>query len=110
EAWASFIEASEGKSVIAPDDQALAEAMAGAVRAHRGASRLLEMARGVEVPLAWTDAASGMRCKGKVDLVADVAGNIVLADLKTTTDASPREFSRSIASWSMHVQAAHYMA
>ena len=31
-------------------------------------------------------------------------------DLKTTTDASPKGFAKSVASFRYHVQAAHYLA
>lgn len=45
--------------------------------------------------------------KCKMDWLPDVGNAIV--DLKTTTDASLDEFSRSIANWKYHRQAAYYL-
>ena len=48
----------------------------------------------------------GVDCKGRLDYVVDD----VIVDLKTTEDASPAAFARSIANYRYHVQAAHYLA
>lgn len=107
---AAFELESIGKRVISASDAALAESIRDAVRAHPAAAGLIAKASGFEVPLAWTDEESGVACKGKVDMVCRVAGSTILCDLKTTQNASVRDFARSIATWSLHAQAAHYMA
>jgi exodeoxyribonuclease VIII len=53
----------------------------------------------------WTDTATGMRCKCRPDWYY---GSTVV-DIKTTTDASPQAFARSVATFAYHVQAAHYL-
>jgi hypothetical protein len=56
-----------------------------------------------EQPMIWDQ--HGVRCKAKADAIAP--GMIV--DLKTTIDAGPREFQRSVATFGYHIQAAHYL-
>ena len=51
---------------------------------------------------------TGLQCKCRPDWISADGG--ILVDLKTTEDASPREFQRSIAKWRYHVQAGWYMA
>ena len=47
----------------------------------------------------------GVKCKAK----ADAIGDGVVIDLKTTIDAAPHEFQRSIATFGYFRQAAHYL-
>ncbi len=103
-------EASIGaRQIVTYDEAVTAEAIAEAVKAHPAAAGLLRAQVGIEAPVFWADETTGVQCKGRVDLVAKVGGRTLLVDLKTTGDASPEEFMRSIAKWSLHVQAAHYL-
>jgi hypothetical protein len=53
---------------------------------------------------------NGIQIKGRPDLVAkDSEGNIVVVDVKTTTDASIEHFSKDIAAYKYHLQAAFYL-
>lgn len=54
---------------------------------------------------------TGLLLKGRIDLFNfDRAKNEVsIADIKTTDDASPGEFARSVRKWGYHRQAAYYM-
>ena len=53
---------------------------------------------------------TGLLRKGRMDVVAtDDAGLTTIADVKTTNDASPEEFARTIATWGYHRQAAYYI-
>ena len=47
----------------------------------------------------------GIECRCRPDAVTERG---VIVDLKTTRDASPEEFARSIAQYRYHVQAAFY--
>jgi exodeoxyribonuclease VIII len=53
----------------------------------------------------WTDATTGVECKCRPDWLTS---NLIV-DLKTTEDASPRGFQRSVANYRYHVQAAWYL-
>lgn len=67
-----------GKAIIKADELDLVRAQAAAVRAHPAAMRVLEGRH--EVALQWTDAATGLACKG----LADSLSPGFLADLKGT--------------------------
>lgn len=59
-----------------------------------------------QVSLVWDDPETGVRCKGRIDIMCD--GSI--CDLKTTYDASPSGFSRHMVKFNYHCQAALYVA
>lgn len=100
-AWEESIAAS-GAEVVKPElyfaaiksrDSILADAIAG------------PMVRGgyAEQLITWTDAATGIECRGRVDHV-----NGCLSDLKTTRSVSPRLFNADIARYGYHAQIAYY--
>jgi exodeoxyribonuclease VIII len=79
--------------------------MLESLMAHPAASRI--MTDGLsEVSLRWTDSATGLACKSRADYW--VKTTRLVADLKSTEDASPRAFARSCAQWRYHVQDAQY--
>lgn len=87
--------------------------MRDAVLGNELACQLLDNAE-TEASYYWTDAKSGVDCKARLDLIV---GNPMLprwercvVDLKTTTDASPKEFQRSAYNMGYHLQMAHYLA
>lgn len=61
----------------------------------------------VELSVVWRDAATGVLCKARFDRLSTRFRTI--ADLKTTTDASEREFARSIYTYGYHRQGAFYL-
>jgi hypothetical protein len=83
---------------------ALALNMADAVRQHPYAAALLSHGK-AEQSFWADDLATGLRVKARPDWY--FGGTIV--DLKTCTDASPNGFARACATFSYHVQAAHYL-
>lgn len=108
ETWEAFAAENVGRTVLKRDDHTLCLALRDAVRAHPLARSLLAAAAAHrEVSLVWTDEESGVTCKARADLAAPAAA--IVADLKTTTDASPGAFGRSVFNFGYHRQAAHYM-
>jgi len=107
DAFASFEASAAGKTVITADDAEVVMAMGRSVMRHPGAAMLLGLAGKAETTHMWTDATYGVECKCRPDWLTDDASIIV--DLKTTRDASPRGFKRSIADYRYHVQAGWYM-
>jgi hypothetical protein len=97
--------ASAGIEAVTASDMLTANCMADAVRQHPYAAALLVDGK-AEQSFWWTDTATGMRCKCRPDWYY---GSTVV-DIKTTTDASPQAFARSVATFAYHVQAAHYLA
>lgn len=99
-----------GRLPLLRDDYDRAYAMAEAVLSHPVAGALFDPARGrPEQTLVWRDEATGVMCRAMVDHLPHDDGRPILADLKTTTDASPREVSKTVAKWGYHCQAAWYL-
>lgn len=92
---------------LAGDAYDLCIALRDAVQAHSLARSLIQEAAGRELSLVWDDLYTGAACKARLDGLARSIGAIV--DLKTTTDASPREYTRSLHKWGYHRQAAFYL-
>ena len=81
--------------------------MAASVRRHKFGAALLKNAI-VESSIFWTDFVTQCHCKCRPDLLLPEMG--VIADLKTTTDASEIGFAKSAGNFGWHRQAAHYIA
>ena len=94
-----------GIEVVSSLDWALAGKLAQAVRRHPVANELLSNGK-AEQSFWWTDLDTELRCKCRPDWMC----RETVIDLKTTTDASPAGFARSVAKFRYHVQQAHYMA
>ena len=94
-----------GIEPVIESDLEQAQRMASAVRFHPYAAELLSAGK-AETSIWWDDPHTGLRCKCRPDWI----NGRVCIDLKTTTDASPKGFAKSVASFRYHVQDAHYMA
>lgn len=105
--YEKFIADLAGRQPIARDDLARCGHISIAVHEHPFAGLLLKSPGPVEITGIWTDATTGQLCKLRADKLAEEYGTIV--DLKTTDDASPDGFERSILKYGYHVQAAMYL-
>lgn len=57
----------------------------------------------------WTDPATGILCKCRPDWVHRLGdGRVILLDVKTTTDADPKAFAKTVLQYGYHRQAAWY--
>jgi hypothetical protein len=107
ESYAAFEAAAAGKTVITADDAEVVMAMGRSIMRHPGAAMLLGLPGKAETTHMWTDANYGVECKCRPDWLTDDGS--IMVDLKTTRDASPRGFMRSIADYRYHVQAGWYL-
>jgi len=107
EAWAAFEAEANGRTVLSREDADLVMHMGRAVLGHPAAALLLNMNGEAETTHMWTEPTTGLQCKCRPDWLTKHG---IMVDLKTTEDASPREFRRSIAKWRYHVQAGWYTA
>lgn len=105
-AWkdAVFKAKRDGLTVIAPKMLAKAQALAIAISKHPEASRLLAAATDYEIS-AYADHPSGATVRARFDLV----GPSFIADIKTTRDADPDNFGRSMHAYGYHISAANYL-
>jgi hypothetical protein len=105
--WEAFTTAATGRTVLPKADADLVMRMAHSVFSHPAAAMLLALPGKAETTHMWTDAATGLECKCRPDWLTDDCR--LLVDLKTTEDASPRGFSRSIVQWRYFLQASWYL-
>lgn len=106
DAYAAFLAEAGGRLVLSAPEWATVTGMASGFRAHPLAPRLFEGAA-IELAMSWEDAATGCPCKGKMD-GARLADGVIL-DVKTTPDASPHAFVRSVVNYSYGLQMAAYL-
>lgn len=81
--------------------------MRDAVYAHHAANKLMTGAKGkAEQSAYWYDPETGELCRCRPDYWREDGW---LIDLKTTNDASPEGFAKSVANWRYHIQAPYYV-
>ena len=91
--WASFQADNLDKQILTMDDGERVEAIRNAVFTHPFAKEILSEGRS-ELTIVWDDEETDLKCKGRIDWIP--SGNKrVIAELKTTRDASTKGFTRS---------------
>ena len=105
-AWkdAVFAAKRDGLTVISGQMLAKAQSMAAAVAAHPEASRLLTAATATEVS-AYALHPSGAMVRARFDAICPES----VIDIKTTRDADPENFGRSMHAYGYHISAAVYL-
>jgi hypothetical protein len=103
--WDAWDAENAGKLIISAESFALIEAMHAALMKNPDAAELLGEGDS-EVTLRWTDEETGLRCKARADRW--LRRRRIMADLKTTDDASERGFGRSVVRYGYDVTHAHY--
>jgi exodeoxyribonuclease VIII len=97
----------DGKEIITADEYAQLQGMRDAVMAHPAAAGLLTSVPGrAEVSAYWNDPITGALCRCRPDFWR---ADGILVDLKTTDDASPDAFAKSLYNWRYHVQHPFYI-
>ncbi|HHE3631934.1 TPA: PD-(D/E)XK nuclease-like domain-containing protein [Pasteurella multocida] len=93
----------EDKEILTQDEFEQINAMRESVLAHYSASKLLSQGK-PETSIFWKDEI-GVECRCRPDFIHSTG---VIVDLKTTNDASPKGFAKSVAEYRYHVQDAYY--
>lgn len=107
--YKEFAAENRGKEILTSAEMAKCEGMMSAVHDHPLARELMSGAGMNEVSIRWTDEASGLLCKARLDRIKqDFAGWDVIADLKSTRDAGRFAFGKSITTYGYYIQNAFY--
>ena len=104
--WDAFCAENAGAEIVTAEEGEMLTGMVASVRAHPAANALLSGPGIAEGSAYWVDEYSGELCRCRPDFYRQDLGIIV--DLKSTEDASPKEFARSIAKYRYQVQSAFY--
>lgn len=102
----AFMLENEGKEALLPKDWHGAVAIAKAVQSDREAASILESGH-PEVTFIWKHLGTGLLCKGRIDW-CDWDKRLLLTDLKTARDITPRAFFQSAARYHYHTRMAWY--
>ena len=97
----------QGREVIQAHDYKQAYDVYNAIQRHPRAKELLTACLFEQV-IIWHDLITGVLCKARVDVISNPALGY-LADLKTTKDASPKAFVRTVINLGYHRQAYKYL-
>jgi hypothetical protein len=103
--WKAWQASAKGKTLLTDEQVDLLMLMTESVMSHPAASAILRLEGEAEQTYMWTDDATGEECKCRPDWHVD--GMVV--DLKTTIDASPEGFAKSVNNFRYHVQANWYL-
>lgn len=106
-AWKEFCELHPGKTVIKPEQYTRAMRQRDAVWRIKDVAEALSAGR-PEVSAYWYDPETRALCRCRPDWVHDAGSGVILLDVKTCGDASPREFERQCARMDYHRQDAFY--
>ena len=93
--------------LLKPETAKVVRDIAEAVRAHPVAKQMLQGAV-TEVSRFWEEP-FGLKCKCRVDALPIGGWSDFVVDLKTTVNADPKDFVRSVHRWGYHRQAAFYL-
>lgn len=102
----------DGKTPLLPQDYAVVEAMAQALRRHPVAGALFSLETGMpEHSLFWRDAETGIMCRAMLDWLRHrhASRRLVIPDYKTAISASPERFEKAMWDYDYHRQAAWYL-
>lgn len=109
-AFAEFVANSAGKTIIAADDMVSVKRIRDAVL-NKKTSRILLNNGLPEHELYWIDVDTGVSCKGKLDYLIEPCDQFpsgLIIDLKTTVNAEPNDFAKSIYTFGYYNQLAFY--
>ncbi|MGP9633753.1 PD-(D/E)XK nuclease-like domain-containing protein [Halomonas sp. AOP43-A1-21] len=109
--WSDVVEewnANNGHRTILSDaEYSLVIAMRDSVMAHPAAAKIMRMQGVAEQSIYWRDEETGELCRVRPDWW--VPAKRLMADVKTTDDASREGFMKSISKWRYHVQHPFYL-
>jgi hypothetical protein len=103
-AWDAFEAEHDGKTILKRDEWALVQAITKRVGADPIAREWLSLDKAlIERPITWTDAATGLQCKGRPDVV-----HSAIVDVKSTSTIDERAFRAQAARLGYFGQLAFY--
>jgi len=109
EIWAKFQEDNKEKDILKADEYDTCRKMAASAHRNPIIEELVAEKGYTELSFVWTDSDTGTLCKGRCDRFSRLWGNSVIADLKTTENASEDAWIREVVKYQYHAQGAFYL-
>lgn len=106
EAWDGLVAEWGEENIIQPKAQANLRGMQASLLSDPEISKILKLVTEVELTLTWEE--GGVQCKAKLDMYSEPLKAVL--DIKTTQDASRSGFQKTIAKFSYHLSAQHYLS
>mgnify|MGYP001377517729 FL=1 len=105
----AFVAEHKGKIILNPSDAYVVDQMMLSLREHPFSASLVngELKGKAEQSFFCTDKETGLELKARPDFLMEDLSLII--DLKSTVDASPKGFQRSVANYRYFVQSSHYL-
>ena len=107
--WLDFLEANKDKLHLTEQENDQCRKMAQAAHLNSNIAELIKSVGHTEVSFVWVDDETDELCKGRIDRFGRLWGNSVIADLKTTENATERAWIREVVKYQYHAQAAFYL-
>lgn len=102
-----FISDNAFRIILSDEDYDAVKLIAANVMSHPLASKLIKATTNIEMSGFWIDKDTGVECKLRADAICGNHGTIF--DLKTTQDASPENFEKSVYNFGYYRQGAFYI-
>lgn len=108
--WTDFNAKAAGRLIVTDEQYETTQRQIDAVLAVPELAHALASGQ-PETSVFWIDERTGLPCRCRPDWLHTLPdGRVIVLDLKTTADADPQAFGRSVWNYGYHRQAAHYTA
>jgi hypothetical protein len=107
-AFKDFAKELAGQTIIKPADFDLVSDMRDGVLRNETAYKLLNQKSEAEMSYFWNDQVTDVECKCRPDALVNYGKQLIAVDLKSTQDASPEGFRKSVWNFRYDIQAAWY--
>ncbi|MDP1573157.1 MAG: PD-(D/E)XK nuclease-like domain-containing protein [Pseudomonadota bacterium] len=99
-----------GKNLLSAEDAEKISTIQRNVLLHARAKEMLTSPGEAELSGFWSDLATGVECKFRIDKLVQLGNTpVAMLDVKTTRDASSDGFAKACATYGYDVQAAYYI-
>jgi exodeoxyribonuclease VIII len=107
--WEKFLNDNKDREVLTGQEFEQCTFMSASARSNPLVQEILAEKGFTEMSFVWHDKDTGILCKGRVDRFGRLWGNSIIADLKTTENASEDSWKREVVKYQYHAQSAFYL-
>jgi hypothetical protein len=109
EIWAKFEEEHKDKEILTAQEWEQCSGMMDSAHNNPLVNEIVQAAGYTELSFVWVDKDTDVLCKGRIDRFGRLYGHSVIADVKTTENATHDAWMREVMKYQYHAQAAFYL-